>query len=288
MLLVGVEAVGRLVEDQHFRIVQDRLREPDPAPVPFRQRVDALIEHRFQVQQADDLVETASALIACQPANVGDELEESQRSHFRIARRTFGQVADPALGFAARGLDVETANGRGARGRGQEARDDAHRRRLAGAVGAQETEHLAGPHAEAQLVHGPEPTVLLSQLLTVDHFTYRPNGRARRARSGEKFCIEPADDSSPGKRSRDRPAGSVRRNRAQQRRAAALRPACYRASTTLPSESSMCTSPKPSARTSSPITSRSPTTTQVRRSGASTSFAALRTAAVSSSATRLA
>jgi hypothetical protein len=35
-------AVGGLVEDQHARIVQDRLGETDPAPKALRQRLDDL------------------------------------------------------------------------------------------------------------------------------------------------------------------------------------------------------------------------------------------------------
>ena len=51
VLLVRVEAVGRLVEDQHLGIVQDRLREADAPPIALRQRVDGLVEHALEMQE---------------------------------------------------------------------------------------------------------------------------------------------------------------------------------------------------------------------------------------------
>ena len=61
VLLVRIEAVGRLVEDQHLGVVQDRLRETDAAPIALRQRVDGLLEHVLEVQQLEHLVEALLA-----------------------------------------------------------------------------------------------------------------------------------------------------------------------------------------------------------------------------------
>ena len=43
VFLVGIEPVGRLVEDQHVGIVQQRLRDPDPALEALRQCFDRLM-----------------------------------------------------------------------------------------------------------------------------------------------------------------------------------------------------------------------------------------------------
>ena len=63
--------------------------------------------------------------------------------------------------FACDGLrfDVGAADEHAAGRRRQEAGDDPHRRRLAGAVRPQEAEHLARRDAKAQVVYGAEPTV---------------------------------------------------------------------------------------------------------------------------------
>ena len=53
VLLVGVEAVGGLVEDQHFRVVENRLGEADAALEAFGKCLDGLIDHRTQAHELD-------------------------------------------------------------------------------------------------------------------------------------------------------------------------------------------------------------------------------------------
>ena len=48
VLLVGVEAVGRLVKNQDVRIMNDRLRQTGTVFVALRQGVDRLVEHSFE------------------------------------------------------------------------------------------------------------------------------------------------------------------------------------------------------------------------------------------------
>ena len=52
VFLVRVEAVGRLVEDQHLRVVQDRLREADAALEALGQGLDRLVQHPVELQAA--------------------------------------------------------------------------------------------------------------------------------------------------------------------------------------------------------------------------------------------
>ena len=53
VLLVGVEAVGGLVHDEHGGIVQDGLGQADAALVALGQRLDALAEHAFEARSVD-------------------------------------------------------------------------------------------------------------------------------------------------------------------------------------------------------------------------------------------
>ena len=64
VLLVRIEAVGRLVEDQHLRVVQERLRQTDAALEALRQRLDDLLEHARERQARDDVVEPRAAPLA--------------------------------------------------------------------------------------------------------------------------------------------------------------------------------------------------------------------------------
>ena len=45
VLLVRVQAVGRLVEEQHGRVVHERLGEPHAAAVALGERADGLVHH---------------------------------------------------------------------------------------------------------------------------------------------------------------------------------------------------------------------------------------------------
>ena len=76
MLLQRIEAVGGLVEDQHLRVVHDGLRQADAALEAFREGFDGLLQHRFELQPADDVIEPRLAVLALQRAQVGDEIQE--------------------------------------------------------------------------------------------------------------------------------------------------------------------------------------------------------------------
>ena len=54
VFLVGVEPVGRLVEDQHLRIVQQCLGHADTPPVALRQGLDRLVHDFGDVDRLDD------------------------------------------------------------------------------------------------------------------------------------------------------------------------------------------------------------------------------------------
>ena len=57
VFLVRIEAIGRLVEDQHLGIVNDRLRKTGAMPVAFRERLDALMQHGFEKTHLDHAID---------------------------------------------------------------------------------------------------------------------------------------------------------------------------------------------------------------------------------------
>jgi hypothetical protein len=169
VLLVRVEAVGGLVEDQRLGVVQDRRGQAHAAAEALRQRLDGLLPHAVERQALAHEAEPLLARVATQAAQVGDEPEEARGRHLAVARRALGQVAQaPARGERV-GLHVVAADARGALGRHEEARDHAHRGGLAGAVGPEEAEHLAGLDLEADAVHGRERSVAFAQGEGLDH-----------------------------------------------------------------------------------------------------------------------
>ena len=67
MLLVRVEAVGRLVEDQHVGIVHERLGNADAPLETFRKRLDALVP---DVREVDALHELGEAVVGLPSSKV--------------------------------------------------------------------------------------------------------------------------------------------------------------------------------------------------------------------------
>ena len=106
----GIEAVGGLIEDQHRRIVHDRLRQAHAAAEALGQGVDGLLEHGAELQVLDDVVEAGAAARALECAHVGDEVEEAAHRHLAVAGRALGQVAEGGLGGERLGLDVVAAD----------------------------------------------------------------------------------------------------------------------------------------------------------------------------------
>ncbi|MCY1437419.1 hypothetical protein D9M71_535790 [compost metagenome] len=152
MLLVRVEAVGGLVEDQHFRIMDDRLGQADAALEALGQGVDGLLADALQLQLRHHPLDPLALLRATEAADAGDEFEEAAHRHVAIAGRAFRQVADLPLGLEGLGLDVETEDARGAGGRREETGEHLHGGGLAGTVRAEEPQHLPLLHIERQVI----------------------------------------------------------------------------------------------------------------------------------------
>ena len=62
VLLVRVEAVGGLVQDQHLRVVDQRLGQAHAPPESFGQGVDHLVDDRHQRQAVDHHVAALGSL----------------------------------------------------------------------------------------------------------------------------------------------------------------------------------------------------------------------------------
>ena len=104
-----------------------------------------------------------------QAFDLGDELEVPVDGHVGIERRILGQVADAALHLERLLEDVEAGDLGGAGSGGQEAGQDAHGGRLAGAVAAQKAQDFALGNVEGDVVERDEVSVTLGQIADFDH-----------------------------------------------------------------------------------------------------------------------
>ena len=169
-LLVRVEVARRLVEDEDRRVVDERLREADALAVAVRQVPDLLAEHLREAAHLDDALARACwKVLVVEVPEVGGELQVLEHAHLEVERRALRQVAEALAHLERLVEDVVAVDPRRPAGRRDEAREDAHRGRLAGAVWAEKADDFAAPNLEVDLVERAERPEALGQVVRVDH-----------------------------------------------------------------------------------------------------------------------
>jgi hypothetical protein len=124
-----VEAVGRLVEEQHVRVAEQRTRDRQPLPHAERIRLHALVRRAGQVDDLEQLVH----------ARVRDALRPSEHAQVvssfapGVEVRRFQHRADTLRGLVELAVALPVDRGRASRGR-DEVEENAEGRRLARAV----------------------------------------------------------------------------------------------------------------------------------------------------------
>ncbi|MNV51191.1 hypothetical protein D3C71_1432310 [compost metagenome] len=153
VLLVRIEAIGRLVEDQHLGIMHDGLGQPDPALEALGQGLDRLFEDSVQLDLGHRPGDPLTFRRPPETAHLGDELEETAHRHVAVTGRAFRQVADLPLGLECGFLDIEAEHARRAGRRREKAGEHLHGGGLAGTVRAEEAQHFPPLDAKGQVVH---------------------------------------------------------------------------------------------------------------------------------------
>ena len=170
VLLVGVEAVRGLVEYEHRRIMEKRLREAHALLVALREGFDGLPAYRSEMAEADDALEARLLLRGgAEAPGFRDKAEKLLDGHLGVGGRVFRQVADQALHGDGLGGDIVAADQRDAGGRAEKARDQLHRGGFAGAVRPEEPEDVAALDGEGDTIHRPQGSVVLNQTFDFDH-----------------------------------------------------------------------------------------------------------------------
>ena len=167
--LARVETDGRLVEHQHRRIVNQRLREADALSIALRELPANAMRHVLESAHVERMLERVFDLRARHSAQSRDETQIGIDAHIGIERRILRQVADLAARLERVFEDVETVDHDGARGRRHEAGDDAHGGGLAGAVGPEEAEDRAALGIERHVAYRDEVAVGFGQMPYFNH-----------------------------------------------------------------------------------------------------------------------
>ena len=137
---------------------------PSRWPMPEREALGAPPRDVLQAHHAEHLVDPAGR----DAGQLGEREQVLARAAAAVHRLGVEQRAHLAGGVGELAEGV-AADGGVARGRGVQAQNHAHRRRLAGAVGPQEAGDRARPYLERQVVHGRLGAIALRQADCLDH-----------------------------------------------------------------------------------------------------------------------
>ncbi len=96
--LIGVEPLGRLVEDEQIGTMQNRGRETNPLAEPLGQLADRAIEDRLDRRRTDRVVNRGATFRASEVSEARDKVEILRHEHFAVQRIVFREKPDPPLG----------------------------------------------------------------------------------------------------------------------------------------------------------------------------------------------
>ena len=159
--------------------MHERLHEPELLPVPSRQLAHRPVER--SVETCGELVPDATVHTAAQR---GEEVEDRRAREPRVELEVTREEAHSAADLEALPAGVEAEHGRRAGRRPDEVEEQAHRRRLPGAVRAEEPEQLTPFDVEVQVEQAvPLPEVLREGTRTDGDVGRHRNHAMRGARS---------------------------------------------------------------------------------------------------------
>ena len=151
----GIDAVGRLVEQQHVRRMQQRDGDAEALRHPLRILLDADVDPLRDAQLFQQLQRTALDRGVVHAGHLPEDRQRLPRGEVAGDFVPLGQVTDAAaaLGIAGR----QSAEARFAGGGAGEVEQDLDGRRFAGAVRAEKAEQLAFADAEVDAVQRGDP-----------------------------------------------------------------------------------------------------------------------------------
>jgi hypothetical protein len=157
--------------------VQDGLREPDPLPVALGQLPAMTVRHVIDPRALHRCLDPLFAFARRQPLGLDarDKLQILAHRHFGVERRRFRKVSGPALGLDGLVEDVEAGDHRLASRRRHVAGEDAHGRRLAGAVRAQKAEDFSTLDPEGEVIDRRDAAISLGEVLNLYQLAFSMN-----------------------------------------------------------------------------------------------------------------
>ena len=158
-----IESNHRLVDHDHFRPVDERAGDDELLPHAVAVALDQLVGPLLEIEQRHQLAPAVLDLVAVLAVQSSDEAQEFRAGELLVDERPVGNESE--FRFCGERIlgEIDSREVNGARGRLEDSRDHAKRRRLARAVGAQESEQLTVGHGEINGINGCERAVFLGQ-----------------------------------------------------------------------------------------------------------------------------
>ena len=169
-----VEPGRRLVEEQEPRSADQRAPEVQPAAHPARVGLDDAIAGVGEVELLEELVGAAPGLGRRQLVEPAEHPQVLAPGQVLVDRRVLAGQADDLAELVGLLDDVEAGDGRSSGVRLEQRRQDPDRRRLARAVGSEQTEDGALGDLEIEPVEGAD--LVLARLVDLDQAFGRDRG----------------------------------------------------------------------------------------------------------------
>src|SRR5262249_32571353 len=179
----GVEPGGGLVEKQHFRAAHEAGRQIEAATHPTGVGLHEAIARFDEIEPFQQLLGTPAGLALGQVVEAPDHLEVEASVEQAVDGGLLAGDADATTHGGRRGRDVEAGHRGPTFGGLRQRGEDTDRRRLAGAVVAEQAEHGPRPHLEVQVAQGPQVAEALAEALDHD----APGSPVRRRRM--MYCL---------------------------------------------------------------------------------------------------
>jgi hypothetical protein len=181
----GVEPVRRLVEDQQLRVLQQRRGHAEPLPHAEGVRAHAVAG---AVGQAGVAQHDAHALLG-DAGEAGEHAQVVAAREVGVEGRALDDRAEPRQ--PVRGAGRRAEDGRLAGRRADQPEQHPQRRRLAGAVRAEQAVDLAAAHPQRQVLDRRRGAVALGQAAGLDHVLAHGSSFGRRRRPHIGGAIDP-------------------------------------------------------------------------------------------------
>jgi hypothetical protein len=163
-----IDADGRLVEQQHARLVQQRTHEIEAPPHSTRERRHRLVAAVLETGQHQRALGGRVHGCARQSGGARKERQVLACGEARIEGKALRDESRHALRLCARRHDIESAHGDRAFARWDQAGENRERARLAGAIRAEQPDDLAGGRRERHVAKRLTRAVAHAQIIDAD------------------------------------------------------------------------------------------------------------------------